>query len=145
MLLPLIFGVITAVLGGVSMIVFEAWHNNTYKRFSDISPILWLGDTVILPAYNALTITAVLATTPSVISLFAAGTTALIAAYLYQNWDTRFSLQERFTPTEIYHIVFIIFESFYITLTAFTPAFTPVAALILLSYAATAAYTVLIT
>lgn len=143
MLVPLVFGLTTALLGGISLIFFEAWHNASYRYLSDISPVLWLGDTVILSVYNGLTITAVLITSFPPLAYIMAGTGSLLGAFFYQFLEERFRIQTRVTPTELYHIVFILLESFYIVLTLFTDAATLIPVLLLLSYATTLIYSLL--
>lgn len=107
MLLQVVFGAATFLLGGASVIFLECWHNNTYESYSDIEAVFWLGNCVFLPLYNALTVTAVLARPPSSTTLLAAGTVSLAAMLAYQFAEQRFRAHKRVTPTELYHVFFI--------------------------------------
>lgn len=133
MFLPIVFGLFTATFGAGAVLLFEWWYNN---RFRDEAVFL-IGEGLFLSMYNAVTIKTVLSSSPSGMTFLIAGGVSLVAAFIYQFCEDRFHDHDGVTPTELYHMFFIVLQSFYTAIAVMVAPITAWYNLILVAYATT--------
>jgi hypothetical protein len=135
--IPIVFGVLTALLGGGAVILLEWYHHGELH----VPSVFWLGDCVFLACYNAVTVGMVLNESFSRFAVISAALFTLAFSFFYQFCEDQFRTGN-VSPAVLYHLQFIMLQSFYVAL-SFYALSTLWPLLLLIAYAVTLSESVL--